>query len=123
MNTLKIIAYIAAGILIFFGVLFIWAAFGETFNSGWLVTGIITVLIGFGLIAGGYYIGRRAAAQAAQNVTVNIDLPSNVNLDNLKCQNCGGSLSAENIKLVQGAPWVTCPYCNSVYQLTEDPKW
>lgn len=123
MKAAKVIAYVAAGILIFFGVLFIWAAFGETFNSGWLVTGIVTVLIGFGLIAGGYFIGRRAAASGDQNVTLNIELPGNVSLDSLKCQNCGGSLSAKNIKLVSGAPWVTCPYCNSVYQLTEEPKW
>lgn len=122
MNALKVIAYILAGILIFFGVLFIWAAFGETFQSGWLITGIITVLIGFGILAAGIYLGRQAAAQN-QNVTLNIDLPADVNLDSLKCQSCGGVLSPENIKMVAGAPVVTCPYCHTTYQLTEEPKW
>ena len=59
MGILKYIAYILGVIFIFFGVLFIWAAFGEVFNSGWLVTGIITVGIGFGLIIIGYFVGKR----------------------------------------------------------------
>ncbi len=27
------------------------------------------------------------------------------------------------IKVVNGAPMVTCPYCHTVYQITEEPKW
>jgi hypothetical protein len=123
MTAIKIIAYIAAGILIFFGVLFIWAAFGTQFNAGWLITGLITVGIGFALIAGGYFMGRRASAEAAQNVTYKVDLPANVSVDAMKCQACGGALTMDNIKMVAGAPIVTCPYCNTTYQLTEDPKW
>jgi hypothetical protein len=124
MNALKIIAYIAAAILIFFGVLFIWAAFGVTFNLSWLIAGIITIGVGFGLVFGGWLISRReAAAQAAQNVTLNIDLPSDVNLDTLKCQSCGGVLSPKDITMVAGAPVVTCPWCGTTYQLTEEPKW
>jgi hypothetical protein len=123
MTAIKIIAYIAAGILIFFGVLFIWAAFGTQFNAGWLITGLITVGIGFALIAGGYLMGRRASAEAAQNVTYKVDLPANVSVDAMKCQACGGALTMDNIKMVAGAPIVTCPYCNTTYQLTEDPKW
>jgi hypothetical protein len=57
------------------------------------------------------------------NVTYNVDLPGNVKFDSLKCKSCGGTLSAENITMVQGAPMVTCPYCHTVYQLTEEPKW
>ena len=65
MKVVSIIAYILAGILIIFGVLFILAAFGEIFNPGWLLTGLVLVAIAFGLIFAGYYIGRRAK-QAAQ---------------------------------------------------------
>jgi len=25
--------------------------------------------------------------------------------------------------MVAGAPVVTCPYCNTSYQLKEEPKW
>ncbi|RPI80219.1 MAG: hypothetical protein EHM41_23145 [Chloroflexi bacterium] len=121
MSVGKIIAYIAAAILIFFGVLFIWAAFGTESQPGYILIGLITVGIGLGLI---YLGGRQKPAQAGdQNVTLNIDLPGNVNLESLKCQNCGGSLSPDNIKMVAGAPVVTCPFCGSTYQLTEEPKW
>jgi hypothetical protein len=123
MSAGKIIAYIAAGILILFGVLFILAAFGEAFNPGWFITGFVIVAIGFGLV---WLAGRRKTAAGegeGQNVTLKIDLPGDVNLESMKCKTCGGSLTSENIKMVNGAPVVTCPYCGSVYQITEEPKW
>lgn len=124
MRAISIIAYVAAAIMILFGVLFIWAAFGPQFNSGWFVSGLVTVVIGFGLIAAGYFLGRRAAAEnASTNVTLQVDLPGDVSLDTLKCQSCGGALSAKDITMVAGAPVVNCPYCGTTYQLTEDPKW
>lgn len=125
MTIIKYIAYILGGILIFFGVLFIWAAFGEVFNSGWFVTGLFTIGIGFGLIIVGYFLGKRASAvaKAGEPVTYKIDLSGDVNLDTLKCESCGGALTSDNIKMVAGAPVVSCPYCGTTYQLTEEPKW
>ena len=122
MNALKTIAYIAAAVFIFFGVLFIWGAFSPNGSTGWIIVGIISVLIGLGLI---FIVGRRAAqAQAqAQNVQVKIDLPGGVSLDTVKCKSCGGVITYDNISLVNGAPMVTCPYCHTAYQLTEEPKW
>ena len=120
MNAMRIIAYIAAAILIFFGVLFIWGAFSPNGSVGWIPVGIVSVLIGFGLI----YLGTRAKAKAADtNITYKVDLPANVNMDELKCKSCGGVLSMDNITMVAGAPVVNCPYCNSSYQLSEEPKW
>jgi hypothetical protein len=121
MTAIKIIAYIAAAILIFFGVLFIWGAFSPEGSVGWIAIGLVSVLIGFGLI---WFGNRQKPASAeGENVTLNIDLPADVNLDSLKCQSCGGALTAKDISMVAGAPVVTCPYCNTTYQLTEDPKW
>ena len=123
MNALKIVAYIAAAILIFFGVLFIWGAFSPDGSVGWIWVGLVSVLIGFGLI---WFANRRkatAGAGSGDNITLKIDLPANVNLDTLKCKSCGGALTTNNIKMVNGAPMVTCPYCNTIYQLTEEPKW
>lgn len=118
---MKTIAYIAAGILIFFGVLFIWGAFSPQGSTGWILVGLIIVGVGFGII---WFAGRSPAAGAAgPNITLKVDLPANVSVDALKCKSCGGTLTMDNIKMVAGAPVVTCPYCNSVYQLTEEPKW
>jgi predicted membrane protein len=121
MSAIRIISYIGAAILLFFGVLFILATFSPGSQIGWLFIGIILVLIGFGLI---WFAQRqKSAAQAAQNVTVKIDLPGNVSMDTLKCKSCGGTLTMDNIQMVAGAPVVNCPYCMTTYQLTEEPKW
>lgn len=118
---MKIILYIVAAILIFFGVLFIWGAFDPSAPDGWILVGVISVGIGLALI---WLAGRQKGAAVQQtNVTLQIDLPANINVDQLKCQSCGGALTMQNITMVAGAPVVTCPYCNTTYQLTEEPKW
>lgn len=120
MNAGKTIAYIIAAILILFGVLFIWATFSPDGKLGNLVVGVISATIGLVLI---FLAGRKRPGSENQDVNVKIDLSGNVNLDTLKCKSCGGTLTSQNIKLVAGAPFVTCPYCNTTYQLTEEPKW
>ena len=118
MSAGRIIAYIAAAILIFFGVLFIWGAFSPQGSPGWILVGVISVGAGMGLI----WLARKRAKERAE-IIQKIELSGDVNLETLTCQNCGGTLSSDNIKMVAGAPVVNCPYCNSSYQLSEEPKW
>jgi hypothetical protein len=120
MNAGRIIAYIGAALCLLFGVLFIMATFSSQGQLGWLLVGIIFVLIAFGLI---WFASRKPKVETAPNVTLKVDLPGDVNMSTLKCKACGGTLTAENIKMVAGAPVVTCPYCGTTYQLTEEPKW
>jgi len=118
---MKLIANIAAAILIFFGIMFIWGAFGSNPQPAWIFVGGISVLIGFGLI---WFAQRKPkAAESGENVSVNIDLPGEVKLETMKCQACGGAITSENIELQSGAPMVVCPYCDTTYQLNEEPKW
>jgi hypothetical protein len=118
---MKIIAYIAAAILIFFGVLFVWGAGG---NQGggwmWVCVGAVSVLAGFGLI---WFASRQPKTGSTTNVTLNVDLPAQTKIESMNCKNCGGLLKAENIKMLAGAPTVECPYCGTTYQLVEEPKW
>jgi hypothetical protein len=117
---MKTIAYIAAAIFIFFGFLFLWGAFSPQGSVGWVPIGVISILAGFALI---WFASRTKAAPADTNVTYQVDLPGNVSMDTLKCMSCGGVLKPENVAMVAGAPVVTCPYCGTTYQLTEEPKW
>jgi hypothetical protein len=93
------------------------------------VTGLGGTGIAIGVVAllGGIILlvlaARKTKQDTAQNVTFKVDLPGDTKIEQMKCRSCGGTLTADNIKLVNGAPMVTCPYCNSVYQLTEEPKW
>ena len=121
MNAGRIIAYIAAAIFIFFGILFIWGAFSTQGTPGWILIGLIGVAVGFGLI---WVVSRRkAGVEEAGSLVQKIELSGDIELETLKCRNCGGTLSSEHIQVVAGAPMVNCPYCKSAYQLTEEPKW
>jgi hypothetical protein len=119
MSAGRIIAYIAAAILVFFGVLFVWGAFSPEGSTGWILVGLISIGAGLVLI---YLAGRQAKRETAELIQ-KIELSGDVDLESLTCQNCGGSLSPENVNMVAGAPVVSCPYCNTSYQLTEEPKW
>jgi len=89
-------------------------------GSAGIVIGVLALLGGIILLV---LAARKTKQETAQNVTVKVDLPGDTKIEQMKCRSCGGALSADNIKLVNGAPMVTCPYCNTVYQLTEEPKW
>ena len=123
MNALKIVGYIFAAILILFGVLFILAAFGETWNAGWAVIGGILLVVGFAIILVLSLVLKKASPEAQQQTTLQVNLPGDVNVERFKCADCGAQLTMDNVKMVAGAPMVDCPYCDAAYQLTEDPKW
>jgi hypothetical protein len=118
---MKIVGYITSAILILFGVLFILGS-GDPAKgqSGWIIVGLVLVCIGMVIV---YFSARKPKVVPDNNVTLKLDLPGKVAVDAMKCKSCGGNLSADNIKMVNGAPVVTCPFCGTVYQLTEEPKW
>lgn len=123
MKAIKLIAYISAGIMILIGVLFIIGAGGQGGGGwGWVFIGLILVVIAFAVI---FFAARRSAqdANGDSNVTLKLDLPGEINMNSIKCKSCGGVLRSDDIKLVAGAPVVTCPYCHTTYQITEEPKW
>lgn len=117
---MKIIGTILAVVLIFFGVLFLWSGFSAQGQASSIIVGIITIAIGLALV---WFVTRKPKPVAPVNVTYQVDLSGDVNLETIKCKSCGGVLSPENVKMVAGAPVVSCPYCGTTYQLTEEPKW
>jgi hypothetical protein len=118
MSAGKIIAYISAALFIGLGALFILSAFSSESQPQNIITGLILVGIGFVLI---FFAGRKKPGE--QEVKLEIDLSGDVNLDTLLCDSCGGQLSPEHVSMVAGAPVVSCPFCGTSYQLTEEPKW
>lgn len=118
----RIIAFIAAGVFIIFAFLFILGAFSPEGSPGWIIIGIIGLVIGFVLI----FIGTKLSPPIKagdQVVNLNVDLPGQVGMDTIKCKSCGSPLSSEDVKMIAGAPVVECSHCGTTYQLTEEPKW
>ena len=126
--------YIGAGVLfilsicgIGWGGLMMLGSTAPNGQPGWFGTGLVLLTAGVVMVGAALFIIYLAAvrnlADAPQNTTFKIDLPGDVKMEQMKCRSCGGVLKAENVQLVNGAPMVTCPYCNTVYQLSEEPKW
>jgi hypothetical protein len=122
MKAARTILYIVAGILIIFSFLLILGSLDKTGSFTWFWIGIGGFAIAFVFIIIGARLGAKAAG-TTQNISVNVDLPGNMKMDAIKCQSCGAPLAADDIKMVQGAPVVTCHSCGTTYQLTEEPKW
>ena len=120
---MKLVANIAAGIVILFGVLNLLAAFStQTENQiGTLITGFILSGVGLAII---WFANRKSGAEAReQKVTLDIELSGDVELEKFQCRNCGGPFSEKDVSILAGAATLKCTYCGSIYQLSEKPKW
>jgi hypothetical protein len=123
----KTVLYIGAGILFLIGLCLVGYGALSVIGSTWLTFGLGFGCVGILFFAGGAGMViaamRGTKTEVIQQVTMKVDLPGETKISEVKCKSCGGTLTADNIKLVNGAPMVNCPYCNTVYQLTEEPKW
>ncbi len=113
--------------LVGYGVLSVIGSTSAQGSAEWLTYGLGFGLAGAFFLVGGaglvYLIMRGQKSEVVQQVTMQVDLPGETKIEQVKCRSCGGTLTAKDITLVNGAPMVNCPYCNTVYQLTEEPKW
>jgi len=131
----RTLMYVGAGILFLMGICLVGygllSVIGSTSamgDSSMLSFGIGFACVGVFFLAGGAgltWLGLRKAPGEAvsQQVVMNIDLPGDTKISQMKCQSCGGAITSSDVKMMAGAPVVTCPYCQATYQLTEEPKW
>jgi len=130
----KTFLYIGAGVLFLiglclvgYGALNVIGSTASQENSSWLGYGLGFGCVGVLFFAGGAGMViaalRGTKTEVVQQVTMKVDLPGETKISEVKCKSCGGTLTAKDITLANGAPMVNCPYCHTVYQLTEEPKW
>jgi ABC-type transport system involved in multi-copper enzyme maturation permease subunit len=124
----SVVLFIIALISIVFGFLMVLGSFSADGSRTWAAPGGLIILFGLVCVAAAIVlivVGRRNAKQeaAAQNVSINVDLPGQMKIDAMKCQNCGGVLTSDNVSMAAGGLMVSCPYCGTTYQMTEEPKW
>jgi hypothetical protein len=131
----RTLSFIGAAVLFLVGLCFVsygaLALVGSTDpaqgNASWTGLGISMAVIGVVLFAGGggliWLALRGQKTEVIQQVTMKVDVPGDTRIEQMKCQSCGGVITSKDIQIMAGAPVVTCPWCNTTYQLTEEPKW
>jgi len=113
---MKLVTYVIAAFLAFFGLMFIVGAQGQIMR---LVVGVV-LFGGAGVLI---YLTRVQPEKKEITHVQKIDFTGDVRLEAMKCTSCGGALSKENLIVRAGAIFVDCPYCGASYQIEEAPKW
>ncbi len=117
MKAITILGAIAVAILFFFAVIFALAASVQATTARLATSGILFI-VGLAIIVGIYYITRKP-----KTVIQQLEVSGQMKAAQIKCPNCGGSINADQIKIVSGVPYVKCPYCGTTFEVTEEPKW
>jgi uncharacterized Zn-finger protein len=123
----KYVGYVLALVLVFFGVIFIWSAFGPYARHVYtrLFGGVGTLGIGVVVLALTARWAAKKKREEAGALTIHqkIDLTGDVHIERLKCSSCGAALDKSSVTVEAGAVHVDCPYCGTSYAVEEEPKW
>ena len=115
-------ALMAVGImLLLLGLIYLMAS---EYGLRYAAIGIGLIIVGIVLLFLSYRLEKTKISQPKlvhQNITV--DTSGDVSLERFKCNSCGNPLKEKDLKMVDGAVILSCPYCGNVYQLEEEPKW
>ena len=115
------VLFIFAIILVFLGIIFAIAASVSNPTARTNVallsfTGAIVFFIAGSVVA--YYITKKP-----KTVIQRLEVSGQMKPVALKCPNCSASVDANQIKIVSGVPYATCPYCGHTFEVAEEPKW
>jgi len=111
-NIIKVLGAIAVAVLFFFGIIF---ALASVYASTRLIVSALLFVAGFGIA---YYISRQP-----KTIVQRVEFSGEMKAVALKCPNCSASLDANQIRIVSGVPYATCPYCGQTFEVAEEPKW
>jgi DNA-directed RNA polymerase subunit RPC12/RpoP len=114
---ITILGAIAVAVVFFFAVIFALAASVQSGLTRLITSGILFV-IGIAIIVGIYYTTRKP-----KTVIQRLEVSGQMKATSIKCPNCGASVDPNQIKIVSGVPYATCPYCGTTFEVTEEPKW
>ena len=103
---------IAIAVLFFFGIIF---ALASVYQSTRLIVAALLFVVGFGIA---YYVTKKP-----KTIVQRLELSGQMKAVALKCPNCSASVDANEIKIVSGVPYATCPYCGQTFEIAEEPKW
>jgi hypothetical protein len=113
---MKLVAYPLAALLGLLGIVFIVGSQGLVMR---VIVGVVLMAAAGALV----WLALQRPKQITTTVVQKIDLTGDVNLQDMTCRACGGSLAKESVTVKAGAVFVNCQYCSAAYQLEEEPKW
>ena len=115
MKIAAILGAIAIAVLFFFSLIFAIASYN---NPQRLLTSLMLFTVGFAIAALIYFTTRKP-----KTVVQRLEVSGQMKAAAIKCPNCSASVDANLIRIIQGVPYATCPYCGTTFEVTEEPKW
>ena len=112
MKIITVLGAIAVAVLFFFGIIF---ALATNYWPTGLIVAAMFFVVSFGIV----YFMIKKPTTIIQRLEVSGEMKS----VSLKCPNCSASINANQIKIVSGVPYATCPYCGHTFEVAEEPKW
>jgi hypothetical protein len=109
----KILIYLAAVVLVFFGLIFMIST-----NLGFMY---FLIGVAFLAVAGSMIFLTREKKPLEIKQTLTVTGPLKVN--EIHCPNCSAIVDPTKTTVVDGKPFVTCSYCGNKFELTEEPTW
>jgi len=103
---------IAIAVLFFFGIIF---ALASIYAPTRLLVAAMLFVVGFGIA---YYVTKKP-----KTIVERLEVSGQMKAVAIKCPNCSASVNANEIEIVSGVPYATCPYCGQTFEITEEPKW
>jgi len=119
MELKTVLGSIAIAVLLFFGIIFAWSTGAQGMDQSDVIRRLIIAVMMFVLaflIA--FYITRKP-----KTIVQQFEVSGEMKAVTIKCPNCSGSIDPNTIKIVDGVPYATCPYCGNHFQVAEEPKW
>jgi DNA-directed RNA polymerase subunit RPC12/RpoP len=117
-NLKTILGAIVIAVLFFFGIIFAWstgANISAELKATRLIIAAMLFIVGFGIA---YYITKKPTT-----IIQRLEVSGQMKAVPIRCPNCSASVDANQIKIVSGVPYATCPYCGQTFEVTEEPKW
>jgi predicted Zn finger-like uncharacterized protein len=116
-KAVTILGAVAAAVLVFFAIIFAFAASVQSTSTRLITSGLLFI-IGVAVIVGIYYVTLKP-----KTVIQRLEVSGQMQAAAIKCPNCSASIDAKEIKIVTDVPYVKCPYCGTTFEVTEEPKW
>ena len=103
---------IVIAVILFFAIIF---ALASVYALTRLYVAVFLFVVAFVI---GFYVTRKP-----KTIIQKLEVSGEMKTVTIKCPNCSGSVDPNTIKMVDGVPYTTCPYCGHNFEVTEEPKW